>query len=431
MEFKTLDAAQYRALDDDALETRKADLVAALNDPDCTVSTDELIAEKDRFESELHRRNAAIELRNAKLSAVASGAGTVVERSADVETRHEVKTVNDDDPFDTPEYTRAFFDYVTRGAKTPGIVRPGTHPAYVRADQFTTVASDVPNFVPTTLMNEILEKEEVYGEIYPLLTKTNIQGGVVYNVADFDAEAKWVGETTPSDDQKLTDGDQVTFNYYTLEVKLAQSILSSVTTLSAFQQKFPEVAAKAMVKAKEAGFINGTGTNQMLGVLQDTRVPAENKISLTADDISGWAGWHSKVKAKIKRPYNTGVFLMAQGTFDAYIDGMVDTAGQPVARVNYGINGEELYRFMGKQVMIVPDDILPDFDTAADKGAFAVFMRLSDYAINNNMGIRTARWTDEDNNVVKLKMQEILDGKILRPWGVYILSKSAGAGGGA
>lgn len=425
MKFKLMDAAQYRALDDDAFEARKADLVAALNDPDCEFTTDELLADKELFEAELRRRNAAVELRNAKLSAVAAGAGTVLERSEDPDGNHEVKTVNDDDPFDTPEYRKAFFEYVTRGKRTEGIVMPGTKPSYVRADQFTTVASDVPNFVPTTLMNEILEKEEVYGEIYPLLTKTNIQGGVEYNVADFDAEAKWVTETTPSEDQKLVDGDRISFNYYMLEVKLAQSILASVTTLSAFQSKFPEVAAKAMVKAKEAGFINGTGSGQMTGVLKDTRVPAENKISLTADDISGWAGWHSKVKSKIKRPYNTGVFLMAQGTFDAHIDGMVDANGQPVARVNYGVNGEELYRFMGKQVMIVPDDILPDFDTASDSDVFAVFMRLSDYSINYNMGMRTVRWIDEDTNKVKLKMQEILDGKILRPWGVYILSKSA------
>lgn len=429
MEFKLLDAAQYRALDDEAFEARKADLLAALNDPDCKFTSDELIADKERFEAELRRRNAEVELRNAKLAAVANGAGTVVARSNPDNgaggSKGTIQSLDPDDPFDTPEYHRAFFEYVTRGKRTEGIVVPGTRPDYVRADQFTTVASDVPNFVPTTLMNEILEKEEVYGEIYPLLSKTNVQGGVEFNVADFDVEAKWVDENTPSEDQKLTDDDRVTFNYYMLEVKLSQSILSSVTTLSAFQAKFPEVAAKAMVQAKEKAFINGTGTGQMLGVLKDSRVPAENKISLTADDISGWQPWHAKVKSKIKRPYNSGVFMMAQGTWDTYIDGMVTSDGQPVARCNYGINGEETYRFMGKQVMIVPDDILPDFDTASNGNAFAVFMRLSDYMLNNNMGMRSVRWIDEDNNKVKLKLQEILDGKILRPWGVYILNKSA------
>lgn len=422
--FVPMSAAEYRALDADAFEKRRAEIIDLLNDPECSVETDALIAESDLIKAEVRRRNEAIELRSAAIKAVESGAGKVVATS---EPKHEVRSNDPDDYFDTPEYTKAFYDYVTRGVKTPGIVQPGMKPSYVRADQFTTVASDVPNFVPTTLMNEIIEKEEIYGEIWPLLTKINVQGGVEYNTADFDAEAKWVTETTPSEDQKLEDGDRIVFSYHMLEVRLAQSLLSSVTTLSAFQRKFPEVAAKAMLKALEQGYVNGTGSGQMTGILKDTRIPAENKISLTAEDISGWQPWHQKVKAKIKRPYNNGMFLMNQGTFDSYIDGMVDTNGQPVARVTMGINGEETYRFMGKQVMIVPDDILPDFDTAESDGAFAIFTRPSDYVVNSNMGMRSVRWIDEESNQVKNKMQTIVDGKILRPWGTYILTKNAGA----
>lgn len=421
MKFELYTAEQYRALDADALNTRKDALIAELTREDSEFSTDELLREKDLLESEVERRNAATSLRNSKLDAVISGAGKVVDRS----DKHEVKTVNDDDPFDTPQYREAFFEYVTRGIKTPGIIQPGMRPSYVRDNQFTTVATDVPNFVPTTMMNEIIEKAEIYGELWPMLSKTNVQGGVVYNVADFDAEATWVDETTPSEDQKLEDGDQISFNYYMLEVKLAQSILASVTTLAAFQRKFPEVAYKAMIKKLEQGYIRGTGSKQMTGILTDTRIPAENKLSLTEDDISTWDGWHKKVKSKMKRAYRDGIFIMNQATFDAYIDGMVDANGQPVGRCTYGINGEETYRFMGKQVKMVEDDIFEDFSSVSNSEAFAVFTRPSDYLVNSNMGMRSVNWTDEDNNIVKHKLQTIVDGKILRPWGTLILTKSA------
>lgn len=424
MEFKPMGAEEYRALDADAFEARKAEVIDALNDPECAVGTDVLLAEKSAIEEEVRRRSAVNDLRNAKVTAVAAGAGSVISRS-DPSAGHTVKTVNDDDPFDTPEYHRAFFEYQTRGVRTPGIIQPGQRPAYVRADQFSTVATDVPLFVPTTLMNEIVEKAEIYGELWPLLSKTNVQGGVEYNVADFDAEAHWVTEAAPSEDQKLEDGERITFSYHMLEVKLAQSILSSVTTLAAFQAKFPEVAYKAMVKALEQGYVRGTGTGQMLGVLNDPRVPEENKIALTEEDVSGWKPWHEKVKAKMKRAYRDGILIMNQATFDSLIDGMVDGQGQPVARTNYGINGEETYRFMGKRVMPVEDNILPDFASATDGEAFCLFTRPSDYLVNTNMGMRSVRWVDEDNNIVKNKLQMIADGKILRPWGTLVLTKSA------
>ena len=51
----------------------------------------------------------------------------------------------------------------------------------------------------------------------------------------------------------------------------------------------------------------------------------------------------------MKKSYRDGVFIMAQSTFDSYIAGMVDTVGQPIARVTYGINGEENYRLLARK----------------------------------------------------------------------------------
>ena len=423
--FKIVDAAQLRAMDADAFEEYRSALIDALNSAECEYTTAELRAAADDVKADIERRNAAIELRNSKLAAVASGAGKVVERSADHEANKGFEVVRSEDPFDTNEYNEAFFKYMTRGEKTPGIIQPGQRPAYLRADQFTTVTSDVPNYVPTHMMNDILEKSEDYGRIWPMLTKTNVQGGVEYPTGSFEPTASWVTEAAASDDQKLTDDEPISFSYYMLECKLAQSFLSSATTIEAFQRKFPEAALKAVIKKLEEGYLNGTGTGQMTGILKDSRIPGENKIALTAEDISGWEGWHKKVKAKMKVEYRDGIFIMNQATFDAYIDGMVDANGQPVARCNYGLNGEETYRFMGRQVLIVGDSFMKSFDDGSNGDAFALFTKPSDYAVNSNMAMRAVRWTDEDNNLYKNKVQTIVDGKILRPWGTLILTKSA------
>lgn len=423
--FKIVDAAQLRAMDADAFEEYRTALIDALNSAECEYTTAELRAAADDVKADIERRNAAIELRNAAIEKVAAGAGKVVERSADPKPDKGFEVKRSEDPFDTDAYNEAFFKYMTRGEKTPGIIQPGQRPAYLRADQFTTVASDVPNYVPTHMMNDILEKSEDYGRIWPMLTKTNVQGGVEYPTGSFEPTASWVTEAAASDDQKLVDDEPISFSYYMLECKLAQSFLSSATTIEAFQRKFPEAALKAVIKKLEEGYLNGTGTGQMTGILKDSRIPAANKIALTADDISGWEGWHKKVKAKMKVEYRDGIFIMNQATFDAYIDGMVDANGQPVARCNYGLNGEETYRFMGRQVLIVGDSFMKSFDDGSNGDAFALFTKPSDYAVNSNMAMRAVRWTDEDNNLYKNKVQTIVDGKILRPWGTLILTKSA------
>lgn len=422
--FTKYDAAQYRALGADAFEARRSEVMAELDNPESAVPTADLTAEVDLITAEVERRNAAVSLRNQKVAAVANGAGALITSAAAAskpQKRSDVLVTRDEDPYDTEEYHRAFAEHIMFGTPIPAELKPQK-----RVNAFTAT-TDAANYIPTTLASTILEKAQGYGDLWPMLSKTNVQGGVEYNIWDFEPEAKWITEAKTSDDQKVTQGTKVSFSYHQLEVKLAQSLLTSVTTLSQFEAKFPEVAMKAIVKALEQGYINGTGSGQMTGILKDSRIEAAQKIALKAADISSWDAWHKKVKAKMKKSYRDGIFIMAQGTFDAYIDGMVDQNGQPVGRTNYGINGEETYRFMGKQVKIVEDDIFADFDTVADKTPFAVFTKPSDYLVNMQTGMRVSKWVDEDNNLVKNKVLATVDGKILRPWGTLILTADKSA----
>ena len=423
MPFQTMGAAEYRSLDAAAFENRRNAVISELENPDSQVSTADLNTEVDIIEKEVQRRNAAVNLRNANIAAVANGAGALV--GAPVASAPDVRVTRSEDPFDTEDYNRAFMNFVVRGEQMPSnLVTPGMRPENVRADAFT-YTTDVANFIPTTLSNTIIEKMSTYGEIWPLVTKMNVQGGLDINIWDFLPTASWITESTTADYQKAPNPTRISFKYHMLEVRLAQSFLTQLTTLEAFQRRFPEKAAEAMVRALEQAIIRGTGSGQPLGILSETRIQADHKLSKTADDISTWVGWANILKPLTRR-YRNGYFVMAQDTWDRYINGMVDTTGQPVTRVNYGLDGannEQLY-FMGKRVMIVEDDILPAFDDAEDTDAFMLFTRFSDYLVNQQEGMRAIRWNDEEANLVKDKIQTVVDGKMGDINGTLIFNKS-------
>ena len=426
MELIPMDAAQYRALDDASLEHRRAEVVAELDNADSTVGMDVLNEEVRLIQEEVERRNQANALRSSRVAAVANGAGALVTGGAQT-ANPDVSVTRNEDPFDTEDYNRAFYDYTVRGIEYPdGLVTRGMVPENVRADAFTQT-SDVPHFIPTTLSNTIIQKMSEYGTIWPKFTKMNVQGGLEISIWDYLPTASWVTEAKPSDTQKATDPSRISFLYYMLEVKVAQSFLSQVTTMDMFQRQFPEKCAEAMVRAIEAAGVNGSGSGMPLGILKDPRLTADNKVTFDEKAIGTWAGWANILK-KVKAPYRSrGEWTMTQATWDTYVDGMVDANGQPVARVNYGLDGahSESYRLMGKNVNIVPEDILPNYEDA--KGGAAdtpciLFGNLSNYIVNQQMGMRSVRWNDEDKNVTKLKMQTVVDGKLGDTNGLLVIS---------
>lgn len=408
MEFQAMNAEQYRKLDDAAFEQRRAAVLAELENADSKVGMDVLDAEITCIENEIERRNKAVALRSKKVAAVSSGEGALKAAS----TKNTIETVRNEDPFDTEAYTRAYAEYVTRGIRSDELVKPGVTPEYVRADAFTAT-TDNPVFIPTTLYNQIIEKMVEYGTIYAEATKINVQGGVDIPILDFTPSAYWVTEAKPSDRQKVTGSDKVSFKYYMLECRLAQSFLQNIVSLNAFTSKFPELAARAMVMTIEQAMVNGTGSGQPLGIFKDTRVT--NKVDFAAADIATWKGWATSLKT-LTNPYRArGKYYMSQNTWDAYVDGLVDANGQPIARVNYGVDEahDDHYRLNGKTVKILPEDILPSYDDAAATGApFMLFGNFADYIINEQMGMRSVRYNDEDKNQIVHKDQIVLDGKI-------------------
>lgn len=317
------------------------------------------------------------------------------------------------DSRDSQEYRNAFMNFVCRGVQIPAEMRA------------TTTTADGSAAIPTTLLNEIIKELKGYGDIYNKVRKLNIQGGVKVPILSLMPAASWIGESSASEATKIQANTFVSFNYYGVECKISQTVLVNVTTYEAFQALFAPLAAEAVIKALEIAFVAGDGNNKPLGVTVDTRVPEKNIITLTAAEFASWSGWKKKVFAKMPKAYRNGEFVMAQGTFDGYIDGMEDKNGQPIGRVNYGIENGETYRFGGKNVMTVEDDIIVPYDTASEGDVVAVFVDWSKYAMNSNLEFKTVKWEDHDTNEIKNKVILVCDGKLLDPHGVLIIKKGA------
>ena len=405
--FELWEESQYRALDEEGIESRRAAILEQL-DGESAFTMEELRGQVELLEAEIERRNVAVQLRSRQIAAVQAGEGALVARSQSAAPAAPVADV-----YDTEEYRTAFMNYMTRGTKIPAEYREAE----------TTATTDAGSVIPTTLMNRIIREVDTYGNIWSKVTKTNFKGGVDIPTATIKPDAKWIGEGA-SEDQKLGTGDCISFKYHGLEVKLAQTFLVATVTLSAFEDEFTKLAAEAMVKALEAAIIAGDGNGKFLGITQDPRVT--KVVTISAAEVGDWAAWH-KLKASMKKAYRNGDLIMAQSTFDMHIDGMVDKNGQPIARVNYGINGEENYRFMGKNVETVEEDLIKDFDSASEGDVIAIFGRLSDYMVNSNMQITAAKWRDEDHNVIKNKLLMYADGKVADPYGFILVKKGAEA----
>lgn len=317
--------------------------------------------------------------------------------------------------FDSVEYRTAYMNFVCRNEPIPARFNTA-------GTTNTTTGSAV---IPTTLQKEIIRELKSYGELFARVRKLNVQGGLNIPILSLKPDASWITEAAAQSAQQLTANTSVSFSYYGLECRIAQTMLANVVSLEEFEALFVPLAVEALVKAIEIAIIAGTGSGQPTGVTVDSRVDSSQKIGMNSTNIKKWDKWKSMVFAKMKKSYRDGIFIMAQGTFDAYIDGMVDSTGQPIGRVNYGIDGAETYRFGGREVLTVEDDILAPYDTASADDVFAVYMRPTDYIINSNMEMTTTQWADHDTNQVKTKVGMVLDGKLGDVNGVLLLKKSA------
>ena len=281
-------------------------------------------------------------------------------------------------------YRSAFMEYVLHNTPIP---------AELRANE-NTLTGDVATVIPTQLVGQIIEKFDNVGMILPLITKTSYKAGVEIPTSSVKPVATWVSEGAGSDRQKKTTG-KITFSYFKLRCEISMSMEVGTLALAAFEAKFVENVAKAMTYAVENAIINGSGSGQPKGILTETGIDL-GTVDLSYAQLTAAEG-------VLPVEYETGTkWCMNKKTF-ARVLGMTDLQGQPIARVNFGIGGNQERTILGRDVVITPyvaDDVMFMFDFA-------------DYILNTiyDMGISKKQDWDTEDLLTKAVMS--VDGKVV------------------
>ena len=384
--------------------------------------TSESVDEVRSINAEIEELNGDIADIRAQLDKMASdekrdAAQTV---NANIVNGHVVATSEQraEEPTGTMEYRKAFMNYVQKGTPIP---------AELRGNAAST--EDTGAAIPITTMREVINiVRKRYGSLYSRVRKTSIQGGVRVPVGALQATFKWIGEKTVSPRQDAGKLGSITFEYHTAEIRIAQTFLSSIVTLEAFEQKIIEVIAVAYMQAMDNGIVNGSGDGSMLGIVNDARVT--QNVSFTAAQLGDWTAWRKNFFAKLPLGYRNGSFIFPVSTVDSYLETMADNNNNPIYRQATGLevnDGDAVSpngRFFGREILLVEPDIIGDFDAASSNDIIGIYADLNEYAINENFGFTMRRYFDEETNEWVDKALVVVDGKVLNPNAFWLIKKA-------
>ncbi len=405
------------------LQAQIADLNKRADESKSAEEIEKLAGEKRSLKAELDEAQAELdkiekeERAKQTENAVPEGATLV---NGNVRGSFQTAERRDDvDYTETLEYRKAFKKYVqSEGTDMPAELRNGD----------VTSTADTGAAIPMTVMNEVINTvRKRYGNLYSKVTKTAIQGGVEVPVGSLQASFKWIKEGTVSPRQKAGELEPISFKYNTAEIRVAQSFLSQIVTLSAFEAKLTEIIAIAYLQAMDYGIINGSGKGSMLGILNDPRVT--NTITMTAAEINNWTKWRTKFFKNLPLGYRSGSFIFPVSTVDEYLETMADSNNNPVFRqtadlvVNDGDAVNPNGRFFGREISLVEPDIIADFDAASQGDVIGIYWQPEEYAINENFGFTMRRYFDEETNEWVDKALVVVDGKTVNPTGFYKIIK--------
>lgn len=357
--------------------------------------------------------------------------------TASFATAAPVQKRSTENPYESMEYREAFRAYVLGGVSIPGTMMNAINeyrsnlPEYMRAGVPIATADTAPA-IPLTIMREVINTvRKRYGNLYSKVRKMSIPGGVEFPIGALEASFKWITESTVSPRQKLAPLAKIMFSYHTAEIRIAQTFLSQLLTIEAFENKITEVIAIAYLKALDTAIVKGTGNGQPLGIVNDPRVLATgNTVSMTAAQINNWTAWRKNFFAQLPLGYRAGEFIFPVSTVDAYLETMADSNNNPIFRqatgleVNDGDARNPNGRFFGRDISLVEPDIIADFDAASSNDIIGIYWQPQEYAINENFGFRMRRYFDEETNEWVDKALVVVDGKVLNPNGIWLIKKA-------
>lgn len=403
-----------------ALASTDADEVRSINARMAEINEDidEMQEELDALEDEERAADPQGETPEARSNPPAGAQQVNGNISATFGQRTSTQQRADETILESMEYRQAFRRLLISGTPIPAELRAG--------DAIST--TDTQAAIPLTVMNQVINTvRKRYGNLYSKVRKTAVPGGVEYPIGALQATFKWINESTVSPRQRVGALGKVMFGNHVAEIRVAQTFLSRLLTLSSFEAELSRIIAIAYLEAMDYGIVNGSGNGSMTGILNDARVT--NTITMTAANLSNWTAWRKNFFSKLPLGYRSGEFIFPIGTVDAYLETMADSNNNPIFRqatgleVNDGDAQNPNGRFFGREISLVEPDIIADFDTASAGDVIGIFWQPDEYAINENFGFTMRRYFDEETNEWVDKALVVVDGKVLNPTGFYKIIK--------
>jgi len=381
------------------INARKIEIRSALKDDTQKLDLEKIQAELESLEKE------EIEIRKKQEIANKINVGKIT--TTEIKKPEQEIRKMDKHGLDSIEYRQAFMEFAKTGEM---------------AQEFRSVALTGANsaVIPQTVLNQIIEKVESYGNLLPLVSYMNYPAGVSIPTSELTSPAVFTTDSALATNGVAVDGKttgSVVFSAFPLVKAIGLSFMAQVQSLSAFESSIASNVSKAMAKGLENAIINGSGTGAPTGILKATAAATVSLgATLAYKDIIA-------IKKAIPTAYRDGaVLVMNEATFYDFM-GITDAQGQPVARMNMGIDGDAAYQIMGTKV--ITTDWMPSLDAAAAGGTVAFVAQMDKYIINTAYNIDLVTYVEQTTRNKVYQSFAAVDGKMVDANGLVFINKKS------
>ena len=332
---------------------------------------------------------------------------------------------------ESKEYREAFRNLWTRGTPIPSelMSRVRTYVSTLPEEQRAGTPINTSNtaaVIPLTIMKEVINKIRTpFGNIYDNVRRVSVAGAVEYPIGEFEADFNWVTEGTVSPEQDIGAVATVSFGYFEAELRIAQTFLSALLSIDAFEAEISNVIARAYRKFMDNAIVNGDGKGKITGLEAGTT----KTISMTAAQLNDWRQWDKRFFAELVPGYEDGKFIFSRSTVIKYLKTMADANNRPLFYEATGLtvgDGDRVNDrgfFFGREILMTVPAIVKDFDTINQGETFGYFFQPDNFVLNENFGFTVDRYYNYERRKWITVATVVVDGKPLNNTGFIKLVK--------
>lgn len=312
-----------------------------------------------------------------------------------------------EDVFSTKLYRSAFFGSLMGRELTQAerdIMR--SDEVVKRSNEFNS-SSNSAAVLPTTMLNEVIEKARTRGGLINVARSFSMPTGIAIPVAAPGNRASWHIEGAPVDTTKVA---PVSVTFDANEIMAIRSLSAKVDRMSipAFESYLVNDLAQCVMDTVAYSLVNGTGADdgEGMGVIPGiTWTDGTNQVTVDADGRLAYEDILAAI-AMLKADYCAGAsFAMSHKTLYSSVYGLTDEVARPLYVQDLAAPGKGT--LLGFPLVI--DDYLADDDI--------VFGDFSMLGFNLPAGIAVERSTESGfrSGVVDIRGIAIADTQVIVP----------------